>query len=88
MLDVISILPFDVVGMAVRSRDVQKLKTVRIVRLMRLVKLVRVLRASRMVARWQNHNSMKYGTQALLKFFVLIVMSAHWMACIWGMAGV
>lgn len=86
-IDLFSILPFDIVGLYFNSPEVKRLKAIRIVRLLRLLKLVRVLRASRIIKRWQNRTSMSFALQGLCKFAVLLVLIAHWMACIWGMIG-
>ena len=49
LLEQVSILPFDLVGLLVDSSSVSQLKVLRIVRLLRLVKLVRMLKGSRCV---------------------------------------
>ena len=65
-LDVISILPFDVLSI-VASKAFANLKIFRLFRLMRLIKLVRLIRASRMFKRWEVRMSINYGTLALTK---------------------
>eukprot|EP00746_Dinoflagellata_sp_MGD_P010751 gnl/MRDRNA2_/MRDRNA2_122325_c0_seq1.p1 gnl/MRDRNA2_/MRDRNA2_122325_c0~~gnl/MRDRNA2_/MRDRNA2_122325_c0_seq1.p1 ORF type:complete len:775 (-),score=115.46 gnl/MRDRNA2_/MRDRNA2_122325_c0_seq1:69-2393(-) len=87
VIDLFSILPFDVMGMVMNDPAMNKLKAVRIIRLLRLLKLVRVFRASRIMKRWQNRTSISYSAQGLCKFGVLLTIAAHWMACIWGMVG-
>ncbi len=47
LIDIISIIPFDVIGVLEDSNGVSKLKVLRVVRLLRLVKLVRILKGSR-----------------------------------------
>ena len=53
VIDVVSILPFDSLGLVFESDSIQQLKILRIVRLLRLIKLLRVLRSSRVLARMQ-----------------------------------
>merc|ERR1719359_753550 len=57
------------------------------IRLARLVKLMRILRVSRVTDRLQNHLSISYAAQTLVKLLVLCVITAHWIACFWGMIG-
>jgi hypothetical protein len=84
-IDLISILPFDILGIVDDSEAFQALKSVRIIRLLRLLKLVRIVKASRMLSQWQNYVAMKYSSIALLKLSVGLVCMAHWLACIWGL---
>eukprot|EP00746_Dinoflagellata_sp_MGD_P041189 gnl/MRDRNA2_/MRDRNA2_19957_c0_seq1.p1 gnl/MRDRNA2_/MRDRNA2_19957_c0~~gnl/MRDRNA2_/MRDRNA2_19957_c0_seq1.p1 ORF type:complete len:734 (-),score=112.90 gnl/MRDRNA2_/MRDRNA2_19957_c0_seq1:116-2317(-) len=87
LIDIFSILPFDIVGFVVDSPAVQRMKIVRVVRILRLLKIARVLRASRIVKRWQDHTGMSYSQQGLIKFAIMLCVVSHWMACLWGMLG-
>ena len=63
-LDLVSILPFDILGMSFDSDVVSSLKIIRVIRLLRLLKLVRVFRASRIFARWETQIEVSYSTLA------------------------
>merc|ERR1719456_1075087 len=85
IVDLLSILPFDSLGILLNSPSLQKMKFMKIVRLMRLLKLVRVFKASRVFKRWETRVAINYSKLALVKFLVLMVVSGHWMACFWGL---
>ena len=51
VLDVVSVLPFDTVGVVLDSREVASFKSLRLIRLFRLLKLLRILRATRILKR-------------------------------------
>ena len=85
IIDLLSILPFDVVGKEVSSNVVSSLKLVRIVRLLRLLKLVRIMRASRIFKRLESRISVSYSIIGLVQFTVLLLVCSHWMACLWAM---
>ena len=82
-IDLVSILPFDVVSVAIESEEMKKLTIVRVVRLMRLAKLARIMRAGRMLKRWEASITVRYSTIALCNFLFMAVFSAHWIACAW-----
>merc|ERR1712100_557468 len=70
IVDLVSILPFDMVscvGSSDNREDVAKLKIIRFVRLLRLIKMVRLLRASRIVNRWQILFAFPYSLQSFCK---------------------
>ena len=81
VLDLVSILPFDIVSFALKDGALGKMKVLRVVRLMRLLKLVRIVRASRIFQRWETSISVSYSALSLCKFMIMIVMVGHWMAC-------
>jgi hypothetical protein len=84
-IDLISILPFDVVAWAMQDGALGKMKVLRIIRLMRLLKLVRIMRASRIFKRWETSISISYSLLSLIKFLVMIVIVGHWLACAWAL---
>merc|ERR1711959_1964 len=85
LIDLLSILPFDSLGLLLNSPSLQKMKFMKVVRLMRLLKLVRVFKASRVFKRWETRVAINYSKLALVKFIVLMLVSGHWMACFWGL---
>lgn len=86
-IDLLSILPFDTMGLLMASPAIQKLKVIRIIRLLRMLKLAKMLRASQIFKRWENATSLSYAKQGLIKFTILLVMIMHWMGCVWGLLG-
>mmetsp|Transcript_126002 Transcript_126002/g.288412 ORF Transcript_126002/g.288412 Transcript_126002/m.288412 type:complete len:649 (+) Transcript_126002:3-1949(+) len=86
-IDLVSIIPFDLLGFFVQSGEISRLKVVRLVRLLRLLKLLRILRASRMLENFQNRVAISYSKLALVKFLILLVVTAHFMACMFGLLG-
>ena len=94
-IDFISILPFDSLSLATdgplcstsvrgtpgRGTCLSDLKLFRVIRLLRLLKLLRILRASRIFKRWETQISISYAARSLMKFFVMVLFLAHWIAC-------
>ena len=88
-IDVVSCLPYDYFtlgddGMPGASRQ---LAVFRVLKVLKLTKLLRVFRSSRILKRMEQQMSIKFGVIKLLKFIVMIVMVAHWMACFYYLAG-
>lgn len=71
LIDLASVLPFDML---------------RMVRLLRLAKLLRIFRASRVLKRWETHVSINYGTLTLCKFVLYMLLLSHWLACLFKLA--
>ena len=67
-LDVISILPFDVLMVAAPGllQPGPMTKSFKLIRIMRLIKLMRVLRASRIIQRWENSISISYSARCAI----------------------
>jgi hypothetical protein len=80
-LDVLSILPFDTIGVVLNSEAFNNLKIVRVIRLLRLLKLLRLARTMTMIERWQNEYSIDFGLLKLCTMFLTVVTMAHWAAC-------
>jgi potassium voltage-gated channel Eag-related subfamily H protein 7 len=84
-IDLVSILPFDIVAFVLQDGALGKMKALRIIRLMRLLKLVRIMRASRIFQRWETDISVSYSMLSLCKFLLMIVIVGHWLACAWAL---
>ena len=82
-LDLFSILTslFDVLG----DENTEDFKALRAVRALRLVKLIKLARGSRIFKRWEMRISINYSYLTLFGITTGIVISCHWVACIWGM---
>ena len=83
--DLVSIIPFDVLGLVLDLPIMAKLKIIRVLRLMRLLKLARIVRASRIFKRMEAKISVSYSVIGLIKFGIMLLMMGHWMACCWVM---
>lgn len=80
-IDFISVLPFDMVGLLVKSDDVSQLKVLRVIRVIRLFKLLRILRINRVFKRWENMYSINYSVFGLYCYIVFVFASTHWFGC-------
>lgn len=83
IIDVVSIIPFEFVGLALNNSALSQLKILRILRLLRLFKLVKILRSAAILSRWQSRVGIKYSVMSLAKYMTVIVFVAHWMGCFW-----
>eukprot|EP00939_MAST-03C_sp_MAST-3C-sp1_P000132 g132.t1 len=81
VIDILSIFPFDVLSkyMGLPSN----LRVVKIIRLARAAKMIRVLRSMKLMKNVANAINVRIGTQKLGTFFLVIVMTCHWGACLW-----
>ena len=90
-LDLITILVsvFDILPMlddsSSESSSVTQFRMMRLLRALRLVKLMRLVRASRIFKRFETKMSVRYSSLDIVKCLVLVVVTAHWSACAWGM---
>merc|ERR1719362_816341 len=85
LIDLFSVLPFDLVALILKSETVQKAKSVKFIRLLRLLKMTRMLKASRIYSRLEAHLMISYEGLALNKFFFLLILISHWLACTWAL---
>ena len=60
------------------------LKLLRLVRVLRLIKLVRLLKASRVIARIERRNTMKYAYLSIVAVVLQVLIIAHWFTCVLG----
>ena len=84
IIDLLSILPFDILGVVLASDSVQNVKALRLIRLLRLIKLLRLFRTSRVIGRWSPLIPIRYSVMSLVKFAFAMLMTAHWLACLLG----
>lgn len=61
------------------------LSVLRVMRVLRLIKLVRLVRASRVYERWKSRIVLSYSTQVLLQCIGMLIVAAHWCACLFAM---
>lgn len=84
IVDFVSILPFDILGIILKSGSVRQLKMLRVVRLLRLLKLARLLRGLRIFKRWEVEISVNYRTLTLYQLLFAVILAAHLTACALG----
>lgn len=80
-IDVVSIIPFDIIAYVSEDEELGKLAGLSVLRLLRLAKLLRLFRASRILRRWESAISISHNRVQLSKFAFTIILLAHWMAC-------
>eukprot|EP00927_Polykrikos_kofoidii_P047671 TRINITY_DN41946_c0_g1_i1.p1 TRINITY_DN41946_c0_g1~~TRINITY_DN41946_c0_g1_i1.p1 ORF type:complete len:685 (-),score=103.57 TRINITY_DN41946_c0_g1_i1:15-2039(-) len=85
VVDIVSVFPFDVVAVLVKSDNMVKMKVVKLIRLLRLLKLLRVMKVSRFFRRCEVLFTIAYQKMELYKFFVLLILVSHWLACSWAL---
>ncbi|EQC26951.1 hypothetical protein SDRG_15282 [Saprolegnia diclina VS20] len=81
-IDLVSVLPFNTIGLMVTSPALGRLRFMRILRLFRLMKVIRVVQDASVFQYWEVKMSMNYATLALAKFCFFVLMIAHWIACV------
>ncbi|OQR84602.1 voltage-gated ion channel superfamily [Achlya hypogyna] len=82
IVDLFSIIPFDIVGLVMTSPTLGRMRFLRILRLFRLMKIVRVVQDASVFQYWEVRMSMNYATLGLTKFCFFVFMIAHWIACV------
>ena len=58
------------------------MSALRVLRVLRLIKLVRLVRASRLYERWKTRITLSTGMQTMLTCTLMVLIAAHWYACI------
>jgi len=81
-IDLVAVLPFDLIVSATSLGSGESMKDIKVIRLVRLFRLVKI---GRIVKKWQAAWGVSYGQVALMKFFFMTVLAVHWMSCIWGL---
>jgi potassium voltage-gated channel Eag-related subfamily H protein 7 len=81
LIDFISIMPFDSLGIMLGSDDMSKFKAARVIRLLRLLKLLRLLRSLRILNRYQDQMGWTALTRTSVRFSLAMMTATHWMAC-------
>ena len=80
-LDVVTILPFDV--MSLTGMLSGPVKMTKVMRVMRLFKLLKVLRSSAIIERWQSSIAISSSRLSLITYSFIAVVLLHWFACGW-----
>ena len=89
VLDILSTIPGCVLDcydyLSDSNSGISQFKVLRVLRVLRLVKLLRLLRGTRLLKRWETSMRLDYGTLSLVQSMVMVVVFAHWSACVWRM---
>jgi len=56
-------------------------------RLLRVMRLLRLSKLKRITQRWQTSIGIRYAMISLFSFMFLILLTTHWMSCLWGGVG-
>ena len=84
-LDVATAIPFEVI---MESTAIDPTSFVaKCLKVLRLFKLARLVRLRRILQRWLARSTIDLSVLELIKFAVMTVVMAHWLACMWGFAG-
>jgi len=98
-IDLVATFPFEMLALGLgntcglakscfrRKSRHKGFKGMRLIRVVRLVKLLRLARTSRLIHRYRADLSFSFGFMNVAFFVVASVLSAHWIACAWGVAG-
>lgn len=93
LLDLVTTVPLGTIVAAINppssesQGDESSATLLRALRVFRVVKLARILRASRIIKRWQDYIGLSFAMISLVRFLILVLVLAHWLACAWGYAG-
>eukprot|EP00935_MAST-01C_sp_MAST-1C-sp1_P001283 g1283.t1 len=85
LIDLISLIQYDLIGMAAVGGGVDDLAMLRIMRCARLIKLVRIIRASKLMQKLKVKKGVKSSTIKLFFSLVVVCITVHWLACIIGL---
>eukprot|EP00438_Fugacium_kawagutii_P028542 Skav222539 [mRNA] locus=scaffold2875:218733:225508:+ [translate_table: standard] len=84
-IDVLSLIPFDLLSLASETERVSSLKGLKVLRALRLLKLIRVLKSSSLMHKVEISVSMPYHHLALFRFLAFLLFYCHWLSCIWAL---
>lgn len=94
IFDLVSIVPFDyiIAYSTGQGEDLldnpQQIMLLRITRLVRLTKLLRIIRIARLFERFEDALNVRSGILKLWKFFLMTVLTSHWLACLYVLVAV
>ena len=77
-IDVISILPYDVLSV---SKSFNRFRLLRTLKVLKLLKLLRVVRIGRLLNWWASRLQLSFKSLSVLRFVFIIIVVLHWFAC-------
>jgi hypothetical protein len=84
MIDLLAIIPFWIVPIAVSGSGMGVVNLSRAIRLFRLIKLSRILGASRLVKRYEMRMDITFASITFAKMIFGLIAWAHLQACVWA----
>ena len=98
VVDLVSAIPYEIffiiAAPAAYSSDISPelrapslLRVGQVIRIFKAVKMLRLLRLNQVFTRWERAFVVKHAFATLTRFFVAILFSAHWAACIFFFVG-
>uniref|UniRef100_A0A7S3JWW3 Ion transport domain-containing protein n=1 Tax=Aureoumbra lagunensis TaxID=44058 RepID=A0A7S3JWW3_9STRA len=87
LIDLISSIPFDVIGLFISSSVIHRVSALRLLRLLRLLKIIKVTSSMNVVRRYRSTVEQSFAVTNLLIYIVCTIFVAHWFACAWGFVG-
>jgi potassium voltage-gated channel Eag-related subfamily H protein 7 len=87
LVDVAGVFPVDILLVWAQSRWDFRCHSLA-VRAARSLRLLNLTRFGRLCDRWDSKFSLSYSMLTLGKFFIIVTLVCHWMACIWGAIGI
>ena len=88
IVDLVSVVPYDLLAVLIKSNGVEHLKSSRVLRLLRLARVLRIFRARRVFQKFEATQEIKYSLISLGMFSVGVLALAHWMACLFYLVSV
>jgi len=78
-IDAVSSIPFDKIPRSLFALDAQYAQALK---LMKLIRLLRVFRIARILGRLKLWSQIRFSVRAIIKFFFVLLVLAHWNACV------
>lgn len=85
IIDFVSAVPFDIMGIWLASSDVARLKLFRTIRLLRLLKLTKLIRGIKLIRQFEVTGSFPYRKMTLLRLMMGVTVVVHWTSCVLGL---
>jgi hypothetical protein len=81
ILDLVSMIPFGLLGDLMGSDDVTEMASFRLIRLLRFMKLIRLIRASRLITPLIMKSNLLMRQWSFIKTFFMMLTLFHWSVC-------
>eukprot|EP00439_Symbiodinium_sp_Y106_P079088 s97_g17.t2 len=85
LLDLVTLIPFDLFTLSVKSDQLDELQSLKVFRTLRLVKIMRLAKSSQFMHKIEVPLSIPYQQMALTRFLLILAFVCHWLACLWAM---
>lgn len=85
LVDVVTTLPWDLM---IDTSDYELIRLIRLGRLIKCGKVLKALRSNKLVDRLKVRYGVSSTLLSLVTFVFLLVLEAHWMACLWHLVAI